>query len=104
MINDVLDLSKIEAERIELQKTPFDLVALIKEISAMIQSRAKVKGLSVEVEAESISFPYVKADAGKLRQILINLLSNAVKFTDEGGVTIRCTTERSRKRRTAATS
>ena len=93
MINDVLDLSKIEAERIELQKTPFDLVALIKEIGAMIQSRANAKGFSVEVEAETINFPYVKADAGKLRQILINLLNNAVKLTDEGGVTIRCTTE-----------
>ena len=93
MINDVLDLSKIEAERIELQEHLFDLVALIKEISVMIQSRATEKGLSVVVEAESISFPYVKADVGKLRQILINLLSNAVKFTDEGGVTIRCATE-----------
>ncbi len=93
MINDVLDLSKIEAERIELQETPFDLVALIKEMSMMIQSRATEKGLSVAVEAESISVPYVKADAGKLRQILINLLGNAVKFSDEGGVTIRCATD-----------
>jgi len=90
MINDVLDLSKIEAGRIELLENPFDLVALIKEISLMIRSRATEKGLSVAVETESISFPYVKADTGKLRQILINLLNNAVKFTDEGGVTIRC--------------
>jgi len=90
MINDILDLSKIEAERIELQEHPFDLVALIKEIRVMIQSRATGKGLSVAAEAESISFPYVKADMGKLRQIIINLLNNAVKFTDEGGITIRC--------------
>jgi signal transduction histidine kinase/FixJ family two-component response regulator len=90
MINDVLDLSKIEAERIELQENPFDLVALIKEISVMIQSRATEKGLSVAVEAESLNFPYIKADMGKLRQILINLLGNAAKFTDEGGVIIRC--------------
>jgi two-component system sensor histidine kinase EvgS len=93
MINDVLDLSKIEAGRIELQEDPFDLVALVKEIGVIIQSRANAKGLSVVLEAESISVPYVKADMGKLRQILINLLGNAVKFTDEGGVTIRCTTE-----------
>jgi signal transduction histidine kinase/DNA-binding response OmpR family regulator len=92
MINDVLDLSKIEAERIELQEHPFDLVALIKEISVMIQSRAVEKGLSIVVEAETVSFSYVKADTGKLRQILVNLLGNAVKFTDEGGVTIRCST------------
>jgi signal transduction histidine kinase/CheY-like chemotaxis protein len=93
MINDVLDLSKIEAERIELQENPFDLVALMKEISVMIQSRATEKGLFVAVETGSISVPYVKADIGKLRQILINLLNNAVKFTDEGGVTIRCDIE-----------
>jgi CheY-like chemotaxis protein len=93
MINDILDLSKIEAGRIELQENPFYLVALVKEISVMIQSRAVEKGLSVVVEAESTSFPYVKADVGKLRQIIINLLSNAVKFTDIGGVTIRCATE-----------
>jgi signal transduction histidine kinase/CheY-like chemotaxis protein len=93
MINDVLDLSKIEAERIELQENPFNLVALIKEIRAMIQSRATEKGLFVAVEAESVSIPYLKADVGKLRQNLINLLNNAVKFTDEGGVTIRCATD-----------
>jgi signal transduction histidine kinase len=55
MINDVLDLSKIEAGRIELQEDPFDLVALIYEISAMIQSRAGEKGLSVAIEAEMTS-------------------------------------------------
>ena len=93
MINDVLDLSKIEAGRVELQENPFDLVALIEEISVMIRSRATAKGLSVAVEAETVSFPYIKADVGKLGQILINLLGNAVKFTDEGGVTIRCATE-----------
>jgi len=93
MINDVLDLSKIESGRVELVEHPFDLVALIKEISAMIQSRAVEKGLSVIVEVETVSFPIIKADTGKLRQILINLLNNAVKFTDEGGVTIRYGTE-----------
>jgi signal transduction histidine kinase/FixJ family two-component response regulator len=92
MINDVLDLSKIEAGRVELQENPFDLVALIEEISVMIRSRAEEKGLSVVVETETVSFPSAKADVGKLRQILINLLGNAVKFTDEGGVTIRCAT------------
>jgi signal transduction histidine kinase/DNA-binding NarL/FixJ family response regulator len=93
MINDVLDLSKIEAGRVELQENPFDLVALIEEISVMIRSRATAKGLSVAVEAETVSFPCIKADGGKLSQILINLLGNAVKFTDEGGVIIRCATD-----------
>jgi CheY-like chemotaxis protein len=89
MINDVLDLSKIEAGSDELQEHPFDLFALIEEVSVMIQSRATEKGLSVVVEAGNVRIPYVKSDVGKLRQILINLLGNAVKFTDEGGVTIR---------------
>ena len=90
MINDVLDLSKIEAGSVELQENPFDLIALIKEVSVMIQSRATEKGLSVAMEIESINYPCLIADMGKLRQILINLLNNAVKFTDEGGVAIRC--------------
>jgi CheY-like chemotaxis protein/anti-sigma regulatory factor (Ser/Thr protein kinase) len=93
MINDVLDLSKIEAGRVELQENSFDLIALIEEIGVMLQSRAVGKGLYFTVEAETVNFPYVKADVGKLRQILINLLSNAVNFTDEGGVTIRCVTD-----------
>jgi signal transduction histidine kinase/CheY-like chemotaxis protein len=93
MINDVLDVSKIEAQRIQLKENFFDLLALIEEISAMIQSRATEKGIAVEMQSKTVSFSYVKADMGKLRQIVINLLSNAVKFIDEGGVTIRCATE-----------
>jgi CheY-like chemotaxis protein/anti-sigma regulatory factor (Ser/Thr protein kinase) len=93
MINDILDLSRIEAGRDELNEQPFHLVALIREMSMMIQSRALEKGLSLVAETESIRFPYLKADLGKLRQILINLLSNAVKFTDEGRITIRSTAE-----------
>jgi polar amino acid transport system substrate-binding protein/two-component system sensor histidine kinase EvgS len=93
MINDVLDLSKIEAGRIELQENASDLVALTKEIGVMIQSRAAEKGISVAVENESVGFPYLKTDIGKLRQIMINLLNNAVRYTDEGRVTIRCATE-----------
>jgi signal transduction histidine kinase/CheY-like chemotaxis protein len=93
MINDILDLSKIEAGRIELEDNSFDLVALLKEISVMIQSRAGKKGLSFVLEAETVGFPYVSADAGKLRQILINLLGNAIKFTSDGSVTLRAATE-----------
>jgi signal transduction histidine kinase/CheY-like chemotaxis protein len=93
MINDILDLSKIEAGRIDLEENPFDLVALLKEISVMIQSRAEEKGLSFTLEVDAVGFPHVNTDAGKLRQILINLLGNAVKFTRKGGVTLRAATE-----------
>ena len=93
MINDILDLSKIEAGGEELNELSFNLDALIKEVSVMFQSRATEKGIHVEVETEKVHFPYVNADEGKLRQILLNLLSNAIKFTDKGGITIRCATE-----------
>jgi CheY-like chemotaxis protein len=93
MINDVLDLTKIEAGRVELQVESFDLSALIKEVSVMVQPRASEKGLSIREDIGSVDFQYIKTDLGKLRQILINLLSNAVKFTDEGGVIIRCATD-----------
>ena len=93
MINDVLDLSKIETGSVELTAEPFDLVALINEVSLMVQSRTTEKKLLLRVESDLISFPYIKADISKLRQILINLLSNAVKFSDEGEITIRCATE-----------
>ena len=93
MIDDILDLSKIEAGKIELEENPFDLVALLQEIGAMIQSRAGEKELSFTLETEAVGFPYVDADAGKLRQILINLLGNAVKFTSEGVIILRAATE-----------
>jgi signal transduction histidine kinase len=64
MINDILDLSKIEAGRIEIEENPFDLVALLEEISVMIQSRAAEKGLSFVLEAEAVDLPYVMAGAG----------------------------------------
>jgi CheY-like chemotaxis protein len=93
MINDILDLSKIEAGRLELREAPFDLWHLLAEISAMIQSRAGEKGLAFALDAEAIAAPYLSADAGKIRQILLNLLGNAVKFTDAGAITLRCGTE-----------
>jgi PAS domain S-box-containing protein len=93
MINDILDLSKIEAGQIELDEHPFNLAAMLEEISMMIHSRAGEKGLTFTLETEAIGFPYLKADASKLRQILINLLGNAVKFTREGGIILRAATE-----------
>ncbi len=93
MIDDILDVSKIEAGRVELEESSFDLLALLKDIGLMTQSRAGGKGLSLVLETEAMHFPYDSADAGKLRQILINLLGNAVKFTSEGGITLRAATK-----------
>ncbi|MCD6506139.1 response regulator [Candidatus Poribacteria bacterium] len=93
LINDILDISKIEAGRLELQETDFDLVRLIEGLSVMFQLRCEQKNLTWQVEWRGSGYPpshlIVHGDEGKLRQILINLLSNAVKFTETGGVTLR---------------
>lgn len=89
LINDVLDLAKIEAGRTEIERAPFDLADLIDGIANMMRVRALEKGLQLLV-VQAPEFPHhIVDDQTKLRQILINLLSNAVKATEEGGVTLR---------------
>jgi signal transduction histidine kinase/CheY-like chemotaxis protein len=89
LINDVLDMTKIEAGRTLLEASPFDLGELMRDVIDMMRVRAEEKGLQLLLE-QSSRFPrFVDGDAPKLRQILINLLSNAVKFTEQGGVTLR---------------
>jgi CheY-like chemotaxis protein len=92
MINDILDLSKIEAGKTELASEPFELPRLLEDIGTMIHVRAESRGISLTVDIAPDTARFVEADAGKLRQILINLLGNSVKFTREGGVTLRART------------
>ncbi|MET0022880.1 MAG: ATP-binding protein [Sedimenticola sp.] len=92
MINDVLDLSKIEAGRIELEPEAFDLRGMLEDTGRMFEVRAEQAGLRFDVELEPGLARYLKADAGKLRQILINLLGNAAKFTRQGYFVLRATT------------
>ena len=92
MINDVLDISKIEAGHLELDILPFDLIKLLQELSDMIGVRAAHNQLSFNLEIAADTQRYIKADSGKLRQILINLLGNAIKFTRQGGVILRAHT------------
>ncbi len=92
MINDVLDLSKIDAGRVELEPADFDLPRMLQDIGLMFEGRAESAGLRFELELDPALAQYVKTDAGKLRQVLINLLGNAVKFTGEGGVSLRART------------
>lgn len=89
LINDVLDMSKIEAGRITLSPNNFDLYKLLDTIEEMFQLRAESKGLQLLVEREDGVPQYIQTDENKLRQILINLVGNAIKFTQEGGVIIR---------------
>ncbi len=89
LINDVLDLSKIEAGRITLHETNFELPRLMADIQEMFRMRSKEKGLRFLVETADDAPRFVRTDEGRLRQILVNLLSNALKFTEEGGVAVR---------------
>ncbi|MCP4397147.1 MAG: transporter substrate-binding domain-containing protein [bacterium] len=91
LINDVLELSKIEAGRVELQPEAFDLHDLLLGLEDMFHLRTEQQGLSLLVERSSDVPQYVCADQNKLRQVLINILGNAVKFTEKGGVTLKVT-------------
>jgi signal transduction histidine kinase/ligand-binding sensor domain-containing protein/CheY-like chemotaxis protein len=86
LINDVLDLAKIEAGRAELKPEPFDLPGMLQSMEEMFRVRCDSKGLSLDLEILDGVPKSVRADLGKLRQVLINLLGNAVKFTGRGGI------------------
>jgi CheY-like chemotaxis protein len=91
LIDEVLDLSKIEAGRMELQSGDFDLIELIARMEGMFRHRCEQKRLRLIVEPPESPPQIVRGDEGKLRQVLINLLGNAVKFTDRGEVRLRVT-------------
>ncbi len=93
MINDVLEISKIEAGYLELDIHACDLLKLLQDISDMFSIRATNKQLSFSMEIAPDIPQYIKADSGKLSQILINLLGNALKFTKRGGVILRTYSE-----------
>ncbi len=89
LINDVLEMSKIEAGRTTLYPENFDLYRLLTAMEDMFYLRAQEKGLQLLFERDPDVPQYIYTDESKLRQVLINLLSNAIKFTEEGGVTLR---------------
>ncbi|MCC3405037.1 MAG: PAS domain S-box protein [Microcoleus sp. PH2017_10_PVI_O_A] len=89
LINDVLDLSKIEASKMELSPTNLHFPSFVKSIVNLFQMRSHQKGIAFNYEQVSALPDYVFVDEIRLRQVLINLLSNAVKFTQSGGVTFK---------------
>ncbi len=89
LINDVLEVSKIEAGHIALNRATFDFSGLLEDIEAMFGMRAEQKGLRFGVEKPRDLPRYLVGDEGKLRQVLINLLGNAVKFTEAGHIMFR---------------
>jgi PAS domain S-box-containing protein len=99
LINDVLDMSKIEAGRVELNPTTFSFSGLLDDLGRMFRLRAEAKALRFEVLVDGESVPYVVADQGKIRQALINLLGNAIKFTERGYIRLHVTLDQRRANR-----
>ena len=86
IINDVLEMSRIEAGRAEIRLEPLDLPELLEDLAVMFRHRAEEKGLSLTLDY-AVNLPrYIVSDVNKLRQILINMLGNAVKFTKQGSI------------------
>jgi PAS domain S-box-containing protein len=89
LLNDILDISKIEAGKLELEQAPFDLRVTLKDVISLLAPRATAKGLDLKCTVHPDVPQFVRGDAGRLRQILTNLLGNAVKFTKRGGVVVQ---------------
>ena len=89
LINDILDLSKIEARKLELHKHDFHFSSFLMGVTEICRIRAQQKGINFTCEIDSQLPEGIHADEKRLRQVLINLLGNAIKFTDNGGVTFK---------------
>ncbi|KQT14568.1 MAG: ATP-binding protein [Bradyrhizobium sp.] len=91
ILNDILDLSKLEAGRFTFEAIDFAPQALVEAVATVVRAGAKSRGLTVNVELDPNLPPTLRGDVARIRQVLLNLASNAVKFTDEGEVTISVT-------------
>ena len=90
LINDLLDLARLDARRLDLDVRPVDLGAVVEEVAALLEAQATGKGITLEASPCGDEVPHVLADLQRLRQILTNLVGNAIKFTETGGITITC--------------
>ena len=89
VIGDILDLSKIEAGKIDLAHEPFQPAVLLQEVHSLMQIRSEAKDLLLKLELPPNLPDWVLGDAGRLRQIAINLVGNAIKFTDKGSIEVK---------------
>lgn len=93
IINDILDMSKIEAGKIDLENIPFSLQEVIQNVSMITQFKAEEKGLLLQTNIEEADSISISGDPTRLHQVLLNLVGNAIKFTDKGVATIQLKTE-----------
>ncbi len=89
LINDILDLAKIESGKLELEERPYDLADTVENVEAMFRLPAQAKNVEIKCEIDDKVPAWIMGDSIRLRQILVNLVGNAMKFTESGSITIR---------------
>jgi len=89
LVNQILDLAKVESGKIEIERHPIDMVAFLRGLRGLLAGRAQDAGLDLDVVSASPVPERLTGDELKIRQILVNLLANAIKFTEDGGVVLR---------------
>lgn len=94
ILNDILDLSKLEAGKLELETVPLSLDQIVKAVTTVMQPNAAAKNLTLRTHIDSNLPPLIEGDPTRLRQILFNLTSNAIKFTEEGSIDIRVSAQK----------
>lgn len=90
VINDILDIAKIEAGKLEIEHIPFNLEEIIRNAYQTMTYKAEEKEIAYRLEPLEMTYPILVGDPYRLNQVLLNLLNNAIKFTDEGCVTLKC--------------
>lgn len=93
LINDILDFSKVDAGKLDLEKLEFNLAQLLQEFATSMRHMAQNKGLDLHLDLTELKQQQVLADPGRIRQILTNLVGNAIKFTETGQVTIKASSQ-----------
>ena len=91
LLNDILDISKLEAGKLDLECIDFDLLAVVESAAVLLEAKAREKGIEIAVMVEADAHGTYRGDPTRLRQILLNLISNAIKFTEKGGVAVQVT-------------
>ena len=94
IVNDILDISKLEAGKLDIEEIDFDLVATVEAAAVLMTSKAREKNIDLSVFVEPEARGAYRGDPARVRQVLLNLLGNAIKFTEKGGVAIQVTVKR----------